>query len=92
MQNVECTMRNAQYTMRNAQCTGCNSSFGRGEPMTFPVGGVIPGWTEALLTMKPGGKVWLVIPSKLAYGKRGAGGDIGPDEDLVFYMELLAVK
>ncbi|MAB91024.1 MAG: hypothetical protein CMJ90_16455 [Planctomycetes bacterium] len=69
-----------------------DSSFGRGEPMTFPVGGVIPGWTEALLTMKPGGKVWLVIPSKLAYGKRGAGGDIGPDEDLVFYMELLAVK
>lgn len=69
-----------------------DSSFGRGEPSTFPVGRVIPGWTEALLSMKEGGKVWLVIPSKLAYGKRGAGADIGPDEDLVFYMELLAVK
>ncbi|NRA96879.1 MAG: FKBP-type peptidyl-prolyl cis-trans isomerase [Planctomycetes bacterium] len=69
-----------------------DSSFGRGEPTTFSVGGVIPGWTEALLSMKAGGKVWLVIPAKLAYGKRGAGGDIGPDEDLVFYMELVAVK
>ncbi len=69
-----------------------DSSFGRGEPTTFPVSGVIPGWTEALLRMKAGGKAWLVIPSKLAYGARGAGPKIGADEDLVFYLELIEVK
>ncbi len=69
-----------------------DSSFSRGEPTPFPVAGVIPGWTEALLRMKPGGKMWLVIPSKLAYGARGAGPKIGPNEDLVFYIELIEVK
>lgn len=69
-----------------------DSSYGRGEPTEFSVGPLIAGWNEALQSMKPGGKVWLVIPAKLAYGARGQGKDIGPNEDLVFYMELIAVK
>ena len=69
-----------------------DSSYGRGEPAEFKVGQLIPGWNEALQFMKPGAKVWLVIPSKIAYGARGAGKDIGPNEDLVFYMELIEVK
>ncbi len=69
-----------------------DSSVERGEPVSFPVNGVIPGWTEALQLMKEGDKWQLVIPSKLAYGERGAGGDIGPNSVLVFDVELLAVE
>ena len=69
-----------------------DSSIDRGEPATFPVGGVIAGWTEALQLMKVGGKWELYIPSKLAYGPRGAGQMIGPDSTLLFEIELLEIK
>ena len=62
------------------------------EPIRFPVGGVIAGWTEALQLMKVGDKWRLFIPSELAYGERGAGADIGPGETLIFEIELIAIK
>lgn len=62
------------------------------KPVEFPVNGVIRGWTEALQLMKAGDKWRLHIPSELAYGERGAGGDIGPHQVLVFDIELLEVK
>ncbi len=62
------------------------------EPISFPVGGVIAGWTEALQLMKVGDKWRLFIPSELAYGERGAGADIGPGETLIFEIELIAIK
>jgi FKBP-type peptidyl-prolyl cis-trans isomerase FklB len=72
--------------------TEFDSSYKRGEPATFPVNGVIPGWTEALQLMKEGSKWELFIPSNLAYGERGAGKAIGPNATLVFEVELLSVK
>jgi len=68
-----------------------DSSVDRGEPIEFPVNGVIAGWTEALLMMKPGDKWKLFIPHNLAYGANGAGGVIGPYQALIFEVELLAV-
>lgn len=68
-----------------------DSSYERGEPATFPVNGVIAGWTEALQLMKEGDKWRLFIPGDLAYGPRGAGADIGPNSTLVFDVELLEV-
>ncbi len=58
----------------------------------FPVGGVIKGWTEALQLMPVGSKWQLFIPPDLAYGKRGAGGAIGPDQTLVFDVELISIQ
>ncbi|MEN8262174.1 MAG: FKBP-type peptidyl-prolyl cis-trans isomerase [Nitrospirota bacterium] len=69
-----------------------DSSFKRGQPASFQVGGVIKGWTEALQLMKTGAKWKLFIPSDLAYGERGAGRSIGPNETLIFEVELLAIK
>lgn len=69
-----------------------DSSVERGEPISFPVEGVIPGWTEALQLMKEGDKWKIFIPSKLAYGERGAGEKIGPNSALVFEVELLAIE
>ncbi|MFC6999394.1 FKBP-type peptidyl-prolyl cis-trans isomerase [Rufibacter roseus] len=68
-----------------------DSSYERGQPATFPVNGVIAGWTEALQMMKEGDKWRLFIPSNLAYGSRGAGADIGPNSTLIFDVELLKV-
>lgn len=69
-----------------------DSSVDRGEPVTFPVNGVIPGWTEALQLMKVGDKWQLVIPSKLAYGEQEAGDKIAPNSVLVFDVELLGIE
>ena len=69
-----------------------DSSYQRGQPATFPVNGVIAGWTEALQLMPEGSKYRLYIPSDLAYGKRGAGRDIPGDTALIFDVELLKVN
>ena len=69
-----------------------DSSVDRGEPVTFPVNGVIPGWTEALQLMKVGDKWQLVIPSKLAYGEQSPGEKIPPSSVLVFDVELLGIE
>jgi FKBP-type peptidyl-prolyl cis-trans isomerase FklB len=69
-----------------------DSSYKRNEPATFPVNGVIPGWQQVLPLMKEGAKWEVAIPAAAAYGERGAGADIGPNETLVFEIELLAVK
>jgi len=68
-----------------------DSSHDRGEPATFPVSGVIRGWQEALPMMKEGGKWQIVVPAELAYGQRGAGKLIGPNETLIFDIELISV-
>ena len=72
--------------------TEFDSSYKRGQPATFPVKGVIPGWTEALQLMKEGSKWELFIPASLAYGERGAGNLIGPYTTLIFEIELISVK
>ncbi|MEJ8802013.1 FKBP-type peptidyl-prolyl cis-trans isomerase [Pontibacter sp. H249] len=72
--------------------TTFDSSYERGQPATFPVNGVIAGWTEALQLMKEGAKWRLFIPSGLAYGAQGAGDVIGPNSTLIFDVELLSVK
>jgi FKBP-type peptidyl-prolyl cis-trans isomerase len=72
--------------------TEFDSSYKRGEPTSFPVNGVISGWTEALQLMPVGSKWQLFIPSNLAYGMRGAGGTIGPNAALIFDIELIAIK
>jgi FKBP-type peptidyl-prolyl cis-trans isomerase FklB len=72
--------------------TEFDSSYKRGQPATFPVSGVIKGWTEALQLMPVGSKWQLFIPSDLAYGDRGAGADIGPGATLVFEVELLSIE
>lgn len=69
-----------------------DSSVDRKEPATFPVGGVIPGWVEALQLMPLGSKWKLFIPAKLAYGDRGAGPEIGPGSALIFEVELLKIE
>ena len=69
-----------------------DSSIARGQPIDFPLNGVIPCWTEALQKMKVGGKAKLTCPSSIAYGERGAGGVIPPNATLLFVVELLGVK
>ena len=68
-----------------------DSSVDRGQPASFPVSGVIPGWTEALQLMPVGSKWKLFLPSNLAYGERGAGGKIGPNATLIFEVELISI-
>ena len=72
--------------------TEFDSSYKRNSTVTFPVNGVIPGWTEALQLMPVGSKYELVIPSDLAYGPGGTGGAIGPNAVLVFEVELVGIK
>jgi FKBP-type peptidyl-prolyl cis-trans isomerase FklB len=72
--------------------TEFDSSYKRGQPATFPVNGVIKGWTEALQLMKTGSKYQLFIPADLAYGARAVGPDITPNSALIFEVEVLEVK
>ena len=78
-------------------CTGrpdgseFDSSYTRGKPSVFPVNGVIPGWTEALQLMREGSKWKIFVPSNLAYGEKGAGRLIGPNQVLIFDIELLTI-
>ena len=72
--------------------TEFDSSYKRGEPDSFPVGGVIKGWTEALQKMPVGSKWRIYVPAALAYGEKGAGADIGPNAVLVFDIELLSIQ
>jgi FKBP-type peptidyl-prolyl cis-trans isomerase len=69
-----------------------DSSVDRGQPASFPVGQVIPGWTEALQLMPVGSKWKLFIPANLAYGEKGAGADIKPNSTLIFEVELLEIE
>ncbi len=80
------------YSGRLLDGTEFDSSYKRGEPATFAVNEVIPGWTEALQLMKPGAKFQLFIPSDLAYGPRGGGRTIPPDATLIFDVELIAIQ
>lgn len=79
------------YEGRLINGTVFDSSIRRGEPAEFPVNGVIAGWVEALQLMNTGSKWQLYIPSELAYGERGAGQAIGPNETLIFDVELLEI-
>lgn len=72
--------------------TEFDSSYRRGEPATFTVSGIIPGWVEALQLMKEGSKWQLFVPSNLAYGERGTEGIIGPNATLIFEVELISIK
>jgi FKBP-type peptidyl-prolyl cis-trans isomerase FkpA/FKBP-type peptidyl-prolyl cis-trans isomerase FklB len=79
------------YEGRLADGTVFDSSYQRGQPAVFGVADVIPGWTEGLQLMRPGGKARFTIPPELGYGARGAGGVIPPNAVLVFDVELLAI-
>jgi FKBP-type peptidyl-prolyl cis-trans isomerase len=72
--------------------TEFDSSYKRGQPATFPVSGVIKGWTEALQLMPVGSKWQLFVPADLAYGARGAGANIGPNSTLIFEVELISIQ
>ncbi len=72
--------------------TEFDSSYRRNQPVSFPVNGVIPGWTEALQLMEEGAKWQLFIPPHLAYGERGAGPQIGPNATLIFEVELISIQ
>ena len=71
--------------------TEFDSSYKRGQPATFEVSHIIPGWVEGLQLMKTGGKYRLFVPAKLAYGERGAGQAIGPNAALIFDVELISI-
>ena len=82
----------AHYEGRLTNGKVFDSSIQRGSPATFPVKGVIPGWQEILQLMPTGSKWQVYIPSKLAYGEKGAGASIGPNETLVFDIELISIN
>lgn len=72
--------------------TEFDSSYRRGQTVSFPVSGVIPGWIEALQLMEEGANWQVFIPPNLAYGERGAGRDIGPNATLIFEIELISIQ
>jgi FKBP-type peptidyl-prolyl cis-trans isomerase len=79
----------AHYEGKLLDGTVFDSSIKRGDPLQFSLGRVIQGWQEAIPLLKKGGKGTFIIPSGLAYGPRGAGGQIGPNSVLIFYVELI---
>lgn len=85
--SVECNYRG---TLING--TEFDSSYKRGQPATFAVGGVIKGWTEALQLMPVGSKWQIFIPADLAYGTRGQGPAIGPNATLIFDLDLISIQ
>ena len=80
------------YTGKLLDGTVFDSSVERGEPATFPLDGVIPGWTEGLQLMSEGSKYRLFIPSELAYGSKGTGDKILPNATLIFDVELIKIE
>lgn len=80
------------YSGKLIDGTEFDSSYKRGQPATFPVNGVIPGWTEALQLMKAGSTWELYIPASLAYGQEGMPPVIGPNQTLIFKVDLIEVK
>jgi len=80
------------YSGKLIDGTEFDSSYKRGEPVSFPLNGVIQGWGEGLQLMKVGGKNRLFIPANLAYGEQGAGQQIPPNSVLIFEVELLAIE
>jgi len=80
------------YEGKNLEGKVFDSSYERGSSVTFPLNGVIRGWTEGMQYVGEGGEIMLWIPAELAYGERGAGADIGPHEALTFKVELISVK
>ena len=80
------------YRGTNIRGAEFDSSYARHEPAEFPLNRVIKGWTEGVQLMPIGSKFKFFIPSDLAYGDRGAGGDIGPGATLIFEVELLAIE
>lgn len=82
----------AHYTGKLLDGTVFDSSHDRGEPATFPLSGVIKGWQEALPMMKVGSQWQIVVPAALAYGDRGIGKLIGPNEALIFDIELISIE
>ncbi len=81
-----------QYRGITIDGTEFDSSYKRNQPATFPVKGLIKGWTEALQLMPVGAKWQLFVPPSLAYGERGVGNDIGPNAVLIFEIELLSIQ
>ena len=81
-----------EYTGKLVDGTVFDTTDTRGQPAVFGVKQVIPGWTEALKMMKTGATWKIFVPPGLAYGKRGLGGPIGPNETLVFKIRLISVK
>jgi len=80
------------YAGRLINGTEFDSSYTRGQPASFPVSGVIPGWVEALQLMKTGATWELYVPAALAYGERGSPPNIGPNEMLIFKVNLISVQ
>ena len=80
------------YTGKLIDGTVFDSSVERGEPISFPLNGVIAGWTEGLQLMTGGAKYEFYIPSELGYGPRGAGADIPPNAVLIFEVELISIQ
>lgn len=80
------------YEGKNLEGKVFDSSYERGATVSFPLNGVIKGWTEGMQYIGEGGEIMLWIPAELAYGDRNVGADIGPNEALTFKVELVSVK